>query len=290
MNMPSPEPNKGMEDLLRAYANRRREQGRQELPSELPATSRTLLQDEVRRKFGVAKLPAWRWLASYWPRLAIGAGVAAVLIVVVIARVPPTETRSVAAAWKKLDDVRAKSLGQQFVQVNALGQSQNGGRSQAAVLVNFQIQRQGRNVLIYDGDGSVYRGNVLEPALAEDEKGSRSSRGAARPAGGEVNDAAKYSFQVSGINNNLKQNVVFTGNVLQMPGPIMVEGHAANRPPGAAPISATLPGGSNQKSTPSNPIQAATFQSQVPQFLRVTGKVKVEGQLEFDIEAQPPGR
>jgi hypothetical protein len=313
--MPSPEPNKEMEDLLRAYASRRREQGRQQLPSEMRAASRASLQNEVRRAFGAAKprpagVPAWRWLASYWPRLALGGGLAALLILVFVTRVPPTATRSflpASAVSQSFDVFRVKSLGQQFVQVSNARQLQNGTTGQATVLANFQMAREGRNVIVYDADGSIYRGTVLEPAVAKDKSAFRStfqsaSRGRASRAGETGDDAAKYSFQVSGMNNNLKQNVVFTGDVLQMPPSQTPEGRAASGPPGAAADLVALDkkggfGGQSQlasrgssRNLPvSNSIQPGALQNQVPQWLRVTGKVKVEGGGEFEIEAQPPG-
>jgi hypothetical protein len=312
--MPQPEPNKEMEDLLRAYANRRREQGRQELPSELPAASRTRLQNEVRRAFGDNRapergVPVLRRLASYWPRLALCGGLAALLILVFRTPVPPASpasTLSVAPAVRNLFVEKSKSFGQQFVQVNTASPLQNSSRTQAPVLANFQMARRGRNVMVYDADGSIYRGTVLEPAVARagyDSRGKTQDvlRAGVSNAGEELDNVGKYSFQVSGLNNNLKKNVVFTGDVFQTPLTVLPEGRAARARPGAPPASVAQAGSrgfggqnqnvksaSSQKSAVSNSIQPDPAQNQSQQLLRVTGKVQVGGGGEFEIEAQPP--
>jgi hypothetical protein len=314
MIMPSPEPNKEMEDLLRAYANRRREQGRQELPGELRAAARTKLQDEVRRVFGDARpaagrAPVWRWLASQWPRLALGGGLAALLILVVFRHDLPVATQksaTLSAASEKSASINQfRNNGQQFVQVNNASTLQSGVPARTTVLANFQMERHGRNVLVYDADGSVYRGTVLESAEAEKDRSKFQNDlvGTASPVGGAIDAVANYSFKVSGMNTDLKQNVVFTGNVFETPRPLMPAGRARSGGGGAGTevVAGSREGGFGgqgqmaksgvfQGSPTSNPVQAAVFQNQVPQFLRITGKVQVEGGGEFEIEALPPGR
>jgi hypothetical protein len=73
------EPNSKMEELLRAYAKKRREQGEPALQMH-PAT-RKLLQDEVKRSLGSAAPPSRQsWQSLRWPLLALGGGFAALLV------------------------------------------------------------------------------------------------------------------------------------------------------------------------------------------------------------------
>ncbi len=80
--MPSDEPNSKMDELLRAYAKKRREQG--EAPGEIHPATRRLLQDEVRRTFGAGKnsaaAGAERWRRWRWPMIATGGGAVAMLL------------------------------------------------------------------------------------------------------------------------------------------------------------------------------------------------------------------
>ncbi len=79
--MPSDEPNSKMDELLRAYAKKRREQG--EAPDEIHPATRRLLQDEVRRTLGARKdsegAGAERWRRWRWPMIAMGGGAVAML-------------------------------------------------------------------------------------------------------------------------------------------------------------------------------------------------------------------
>jgi hypothetical protein len=68
-----------MDELLRAYAKKRREQAEPALQMH-PAT-RKLLQDEVKRTLGAAAPPPRQsWQALRWPLLALGGGFAALLV------------------------------------------------------------------------------------------------------------------------------------------------------------------------------------------------------------------
>ena len=63
------EPNKQMDETLRAYAQERRKAPEVSLH---PAT-RNLLQAEVKRAFGSrSAFPWWRNLRAFWPHLAFG--------------------------------------------------------------------------------------------------------------------------------------------------------------------------------------------------------------------------
>jgi hypothetical protein len=60
--MPSPEPNKEIDELLRAYAKKRREQQ----PPELHPASRKMLQDTVRQSFGTAPQTSGTGRVLFW--------------------------------------------------------------------------------------------------------------------------------------------------------------------------------------------------------------------------------
>ena len=75
----SEEPNSKMEELLRAYAKKRREQA--DPPLQLHPATRKFLQDEVKRTLVAAPPPARRsWRTMRWPLAAMGAGFAALLV------------------------------------------------------------------------------------------------------------------------------------------------------------------------------------------------------------------
>jgi hypothetical protein len=75
----SEEPNSKMEELLRAYAKKRKEQA--EPPLQMHPATRKLLQDEVKRTLVAAPLPPRRsWRAFRWPLAAMGVGFAALMV------------------------------------------------------------------------------------------------------------------------------------------------------------------------------------------------------------------
>jgi hypothetical protein len=95
------------------------------------------------------------------------------------------------------------------------------------VLVNFQVQQNGSAVRVVDADGSVYDGSLLPGiAVAQNEPAPAATPAppGAAPApveransianGDESQTAQNYFFRVTGTNQTLKQNVVFSGNLL----------------------------------------------------------------------------
>jgi len=103
----------------------------------------------------------------------------------------------------------------------------NAASSQATpVLQSFQMQQNGDTISVVDRDGSIYHGSVQpetgtvrnEPAPGETFAARiappQSQTKAAQSAGNEQQAARNYFFRVAGMNQTLKQNVVFTGNVL----------------------------------------------------------------------------
>ena len=84
------EPERPIEKLLRDWAKRRREETK--APPELHPATRRMLQGEVARKFSQTARPSRSfsaWLIAFWPRVAWGLGVFAVLAVAVWLVMPP---------------------------------------------------------------------------------------------------------------------------------------------------------------------------------------------------------
>jgi len=103
----------------------------------------------------------------------------------------------------------------------------NAASAQATpVLQSFQMQQNGDTISVVDRDGSIYHGSVQpetgtvrnEPAPGETFAARiappQSQTKAAQSAGNEQPAARNYFFRVAGMNQTLKKNVVFTGNVL----------------------------------------------------------------------------
>lgn len=100
------------------------------------------------------------------------------------------------------------------------------------VLQNFQVQQQGRDLRIVDGDGSIYKGVVDEAntlykqmsarqeqklAIANDSKFNLKppkQQTEAVSAVKKLEAQAYYLYRVEGTNRTLNQNVVFTWNFL----------------------------------------------------------------------------
>jgi hypothetical protein len=93
--MPSPEPNQKMEELLRAYARKRRDEAG--APFELPPDVRARLQEEVRgtlRKSAAAPAPRWGLSLAGWLRLALAGSVAVLVILMIRSNTaPPASSR-----------------------------------------------------------------------------------------------------------------------------------------------------------------------------------------------------
>ena len=95
------------------------------------------------------------------------------------------------------------------------------------VLANFQVQQNGSAIRVVDADGSVYTGSLQrqgaaatgEPVpaalpastIAQLAKTDQKKAPASRD---ELQAAQNYFFRVRGMNQTLKQNVVFVGNLL----------------------------------------------------------------------------
>jgi hypothetical protein len=192
------------------------------------------------------------------------------------------------------DSLRVAPNAQQFVQVNNSALNSKAGPGAGAVLATFQMERQGQEVRIVDGDGSVYNGKVLGSIEAEklDRKKDEKLQDSAKALESVDRLSGDYSFEVSGLNNALKKNVVFTGNVLQAPQAVAApqSGLIAQKKQtayGSAPAGAISGASAQLNSKTQSNASANLRNSNQNQSVRVTGKVQVGGG-EFEIEAQSP--
>ena len=161
----------------------------------------------------------------------------------------------------------------EFVQTRSLAREKAAQPSLSNVLSAFQLQRSGQNVRVLDADGSVYDGQVLDgisSAAASGGARRRARFGSARQSK-DTNDAANWTFKVTGTNQHLQQNVVFTGNVLTMPAANSLNATAGQNRSASQP----------QMAPASAPVSSA-------QNSRITGQVQVGGGKEIPIEAKPP--
>jgi hypothetical protein len=148
-------------------------------------------------------------------------GIAATNAVELAANVPatPTETadRLTSAHTREVQFASAASQSSALNLKNTFKNTITPAKA-VPVLVNFQVQQNGNAVRVVDADGSVYDGSLLPesavaqigPALAQVE---RAKTIASRE---EAQSAQIYSFRVTGMNQTLKQNVVFAGNLVAM--------------------------------------------------------------------------
>ena len=90
-----PEPNKKMDTLLRAAAQKRRAEARS--PFELHPATRNLLQAEVDRRRQEPAAPKTSWFTTvlaFWPRFAVGGVLAAALALTIFIRLQPASQSS----------------------------------------------------------------------------------------------------------------------------------------------------------------------------------------------------
>ena len=114
-----------------------------------------------------------------------------------IAAMRPASAAAPAAMAPKAGSALAAANRQNFQQIDNRQQYRRNAFSPPLpnVLNSFAVERQGSKVRVIDNDGSVYSGEAMEDATAQNQPGSQS-----------------FNFRVSGANNQLNQNVVFTGN------------------------------------------------------------------------------
>jgi hypothetical protein len=169
---------------------------------------------------------------------------------------------------------------QNFVQVNTRTRTRALQPPLSNILSAFQMERAGANVRIVDADGSVYEGQVLGRPAPGGGGGVGAARGVAAKALKDAKANSSWAFKVSGTNKNLQQNVVFIGNVLNMP--------EAMSAPAARHADVALEDADRKANVPQ--AHSATFgaRRQPAQNPFITGKVQVGAGKEFKIEAKPP--
>jgi hypothetical protein len=177
-------------------------------------------------------------------------------------------SRSVAAAPSPASDA-LEVTADNFVQVRNRGREGAGPLPPSNLLSNFRMRRSGQNVSVFDADGSVYNGQVLDVESHGGAFGGEARQDAKTLQ--DVNQAANWTFNVTGINHSLRQNVSFTGNVLTTP--------ATNAPAQAGAQARRAA----QFQNASKAAQAASAQNS-----RINGKVQVGGGKSYEIEAAPP--
>ena len=158
-----------------------------------------------------------------------------------------------------------------FVQIHDRARAGAAPLPPSNLLSNFRMLRSGQNVSVVDADGSVYNGLVLDGTSNRAQfRGARAFQEQAK-ALKDAREETNWMFHVTGVNNSLNQNIIFTGKVLDLPWANAFDNAAASY------------GNASQFQNGSNGSQAPATQNS-----RVTGKVQVGGGKPFEIEAKPP--
>lgn len=176
-----------------------------------------------------------------------------------------------AAATPPFDAAPALDAGsaQLFIQPNAV----------RPVLASFQLEHSGENVRIIDRDGSVYTGYVETPPSVQRTyraiaQSVAPTEGFGRKMQAATNNVApSYFFRVAGTNRSLKENVVFTGNLLT-DAELSRSNWSTNSPGTAGQI-----GGAMFYKAPAQKSPSA-----IPQT-RVAGKARIGDSAEIEINA-----
>ena len=95
-----------MDDLLRAYARKRRESAPPD--AEMPPGARARQQAEVRRTFGTDAPPrrAWEFRAGWWWKLALGGATVTAAVVILLARMKPLEPAATLGMYRARQSAR----------------------------------------------------------------------------------------------------------------------------------------------------------------------------------------
>ena len=175
--------------------------------------------------------------------------------------------------------LNATKNSQRFVQVPM--------KKNLPVLASFELQQNGNQISVVDHDGSIYNG-TLQPTAPANEDLAKTRPGEKLGASqlkqqnfGTVNSqqlaSQNYFFRVSGANRRLKQNVVFSGNLLPI----------SNAPAGASQkfqnIAGGSGGGTQSKVADANAAQAQQLFSNS----RIEGTVTIGRTAPVEIKASP---
>jgi hypothetical protein len=148
----------------------------------------------------------------------------------------------------------------------------------APVLTSFRVEQNAGELRVVDADGSVYTGTVQ---VANKDLESRAvfagafKNAPAAPPNGTLQPmpgARNYFFRVTGTNRNLRQNVVFSGNLIPLTN-VLATGTNANGTVGFGG------GGAGAMPTTLSPLLLSNS--------RISGKVVIGNQKEIEVNATP---
>jgi hypothetical protein len=154
------------------------------------------------------------------------------------------------------------------------------------VLASFELQQNGSQISVVDRDGSIYHGSLQPLELADDlaktsaavkpgASGLLKKDSDATENGNAPSSAQNFFFRVSGANRSLKQNVVFSGNLIAVP----------NATANAAQKSGGFGGGFGGQSKLAN--ANAAQQAQSFSNSRIEGTVTIGNTNRVEINAVP---
>jgi hypothetical protein len=206
-------------------------------------------------------------------------------------------TESDTLVAKLADDLKKSkqlSIVQHFARVDVLSENTARKRSPAIpILVSFQVEQNGRDLRIVDGDGSVYTGSVQVAQAASDAvpeaigrptvtRSFRAQQEAKPEAQMHALAAAqpapqKYFFHVAGTNRSLNENVVFSGDLLTTNAVFLVALTNRAGTGGSLAKDQLLP---ETTGFPALPLRNS----------RISGKASVGDRGEFQINAVPAAR
>ena len=170
---------------------------------------------------GGASAPA---LASRSPRVAEPVAMAV--------NVPPPAKQVDRVASYGLFSNQAQAVSQASVPAGANGQFRNTAKPAVPnqILAAFQVEQSGNQLRVIDNDGSTYTGGIEMAADEKDSSAATAQTGTALPKSegalvadniaaapaSSARNAQNFSFRVAGTNRTLNQQVVFTGNFLEI--------------------------------------------------------------------------
>jgi hypothetical protein len=200
------------------------------------------------------------------------------------AQAPTAPTGNAVAMWDSAKNDSAAStpsVSQLYNRIDRLAARQGGGGAGGAaspVLTSFRVEKTGDAIRVIDADGSVYTGSVQlvqQATNAAVVSGALSS--AKIPDSHALVPATRnYFFRVAGTNQNLNQNIVFSGNFVPYTNTqVATEGRTFGGVGG--PI-----GGTRRAAT-----QASTNAETVLYNSRITGKAVIGNQKEIEVDATP---
>jgi hypothetical protein len=166
---------------------------------------------------------------------------------------------------------------QRFYRVDTLARrsAKEASTITAPLLTSFRVEQNGGEMRIVDTDGSVYTGTVQlanqEPesrtVVASAFKSAPASSTARAPQ--QIPAVQNYFFRVIGTNRNLRQNVVFSGNLIPLTNAAFTRTNVA------------AVGGLAGSAMPATPPPSLLLNS------RIAGKAVIGNQTVIDVNATP---